>query len=156
LVLERLFKEIDARVGLNNTLIILTADHGSMPLVETLQAKGIDAQRAHPDVLLNAVRDALGRRFPGVDDLVIFSAPDFYLNEETLRSHKLNRQDVEQTAIAALMQTHLVEKVYTHADLTSTVPSSDPMLPLFRNAFYAPRSPHLSVLLKQYVYLNAN
>ena len=41
---------------LNNTLIVLTADHGSLPLVENLQAKGIDAQRALPDVVLNAVR----------------------------------------------------------------------------------------------------
>ena len=155
LVLERLFKEVDARVGLNNTLIVLTADHGSMPLVENLQAKGIDAQRAQPSVLLNAVREALGRRFPGVDNLVIFSAPDFYFNEETLRSHKLNQKDVEEAVIAALLQTRLVEKVYTHADLTSTVPSSDPLLPLFRNAFYAPRSPHLTVLLKQYVYLSS-
>ena len=74
---------------------------------------------------------------------MIFSAPDFYLNEETIRSQKLDRKDVEDTAIAALLQTRLVEKVYTHADLTSTAPSSDPFLSLFRNAFYEPQSaPH--------------
>jgi len=155
LILEKLFNEVDSRVGLNNTLIILTADHGSMPLVENLQAQGIDAQRAHPDVLRNAVRDALSRRFPGVENLAIFSAPDFYLNEETMRSQKLNRKDVEDTAIAALLQTRLVERVYTDADLTSTAPSSDPFLPLFRNAYYAPRSPQLTVMLKQYVYLSS-
>src|SRR5207244_3590795 len=80
LVLEKLFKEIDAKVGLTNTLIVLTADHGSLPLVETLQAKGVAAQRANPNVLLTAVKQALDQRFPGVQDLVVFASPDFYFN----------------------------------------------------------------------------
>jgi predicted AlkP superfamily pyrophosphatase or phosphodiesterase len=153
-VLERFFKEIDSRVGLNNTLVVLTADHGSLPLVENLQAKGLDARRANPGVLQTAVRQALEKRFPGAGDFTVFSSPDFYFNEEVLRRRNLNRKDVEQTAITALLQTGLVEKVYTHEDLSSTVQSSDPFLPLFRNAFFAPRSPHLNVLLKKYVYLS--
>ena len=155
LILGRLFKEIDMRVGLNNTIVVLTADHGSLPLVENLQAKGIDAQRANPNVLQSAVAHALAQRFPGGDKLAIFSPPDVYLNEDEMRQHGLNLKDVEQTAITALLRTRLVEKVYTHADLASLAASSDPFLPLFRNAFYAPRSPHLSVLLKKYLYLSS-
>jgi predicted AlkP superfamily pyrophosphatase or phosphodiesterase len=154
LLLDRFFKEIDSRVGLNNTLTVLTADHGSLPLIENLQAKGMDAQRADPNVLQKAVQDALGKRFPGIENLFVFSAPDFYLNEDTMRRQKLNRKEVEDTAITALMQTRLVQKVYTQDDLLSTAPSSDPYLALYRNTFFAPRSPQLSVLLKQYVYLS--
>jgi hypothetical protein len=33
--------------------------------------------------------------------------------------------------------------------------STDPYLRLFQNAFFQPRSPHLNVLVKKYVYLNA-
>jgi predicted AlkP superfamily pyrophosphatase or phosphodiesterase len=153
-VLERLFKEVDARTGLNNTNVVLTADHGSLPLVENLQAKGVDARRANPNVLLTAVRQAVERRFPGIDNLIIFSSPDFYLNEQTIRQRNLSRKDIEQTATAALLQTGLVEKVYTHDDLAGAASSDDPFLPLFRNAFFAPRSPHLNVLLKPYVYLS--
>jgi hypothetical protein len=155
LVLARLFKEVEAQAGLNNTLIVLTADHGVLPLVENLKAKGIDARRASPTVLQTAVKQALDQRFPGIDNLFVFSAPDFYLNEETMRRHNLDRKDVERTATAALLGTRLVENVYTHNDLTSTAASSDPFLPLFRNAFFAPRSPHLTVLLKKYVYLSS-
>jgi len=158
LVLEQLFKEVDARAGLDNTVVVLTADHGSMPLVENLQAKGVNAQRVNPSVLLDAVKQALERRFPGVDNLVIFSSPDFYLNDDTIRSRKLNRKDVEATAIAALMDTKIVEKVYTADELSPSVlaESSDPFLPFFRNAFYAPRSPHLNVLVKRFVYVNGS
>jgi predicted AlkP superfamily pyrophosphatase or phosphodiesterase len=155
LVLEKLFKEIDSRVGMANTLIVLTADHGSLPLVENLRAKGVDAQRVSPAVLQTAVKQALDQRFPGVENLFTFSAPDFYLNEEAMRRSNLNRKDVEDAAIAALIGTKVVEKVYTQADLTNTSTSNDPFLPLFRNAFFAPRSPHLNVLLKRYVYLSS-
>src|SRR5262245_1620402 len=145
LVLEKLFKEIDSRVGLNNTLVVLTADHGSLPLVENLQAKGFDAVRASPNVLSTAVNKALDQRFPGVANLFVYAAPDFYLNEETIRRNNLNRRDIEQTAIAALMGTRIVENVYTQDELASTSATTDPFLPLFRNAFFAPRSPHLTV-----------
>ena len=155
LVLERLFKEIDSKVGLNNTLVVLTADHGSLPLVENLKAKGIDAQRANPNVLLNAVKQALAQRFPGVDNFVLFEAPDFYFDEDAMRAHNIKRKDVEETAIPALLRTGLVEKVYTRDDLSGTASSLDPFLPLFRNAFYASRSPHLTVLLKKYLYLSS-
>jgi len=154
LVLQKLFKEIDTRVGLDNTVVVLSADHGALPLVENLQAKGIDAKRVTPDVLQSAVYEALARKFPGVENLAVFSLPDFYLNEDTMRRHQLNRKEVEDTAIAALLGTGVVERVYTHDDLMKTTPSADPFLPFFRNAFYAPRSPQLSVLLKRYVYVN--
>jgi hypothetical protein len=38
----------------------------------------------------------------------------------------------------------------------STAKPSDPFFTLFQNAFYQPRSPHLSVLLKRDVYLNSS
>ena len=50
----------------------------------------------------------------------------------------------------------MVDRVYTHADLRSTDRSTDPYLELFKNAFYQPRSPHLNVLLKPGIYVNAS
>src|SRR5262249_40401595 len=96
LVLEKLFKEIDSKVGLNNTIVVLSADHGSLPLVENLLAKGIDARRANPSVLTDAVKQALDQRFPGIENPVIYSAPDFYFNEEVLRRNKLSLKQVEE------------------------------------------------------------
>jgi hypothetical protein len=155
LVLDRLFKEVDATAGLANTLVVLTADHGSTPLVETLRARGLDARRVAPATLGIAVQQAFDARFPGAGTLVeYYSAPDFYLNADVLRRAHLNRQDVEKTAIAALMATGLVARVYTHDDLRSTASSADPFLRLFQNAFYEPRSPQLTVLLKPYIYLS--
>jgi hypothetical protein len=152
-ILDKLLKEIDARIGLKNTIVVLTADHGALPLVENLQAKGIEARRAKPSVLEDAVRQAFQKHFPGVPDLITRIDSDFYLHEDVIRQRNLDRRNVERAAIEALMATGLVEKVYTHSDLLSNAASADPYLPLFRNAFFQPRSPHLTVLIKKNTYV---
>src|SRR5207237_7473247 len=39
-ILDQLFQYIDRNIGLANTLVVATADHGATPLVEALNAKG--------------------------------------------------------------------------------------------------------------------
>jgi hypothetical protein len=153
-VLEKLFQAIDKTVGLANTVVVLSADHGALPLVENLRLQGIEARRAAPAILRDAVQDAFSRRFPGVKGLIAYFATDIYLDEEVIQLSGLDRAAVERIAIDALMSTGLVEKVYTHADLMAAT-SADPQLRLFQNAFYEPRSPHLNVLVKKYVYLSS-
>ncbi len=155
LILEKLFQAVEARAGAGNVLVVLSADHGGMPLVEWLQKKGIDAKRGTADQLDRAVRTALQKRYPNAPDLVAdYDKPDFTLNLESLRRHGLSRSEVEQTAIQALLGTGMVAAVYTHADLLSDKPSADPYIGLHRNSFFQPRSPHLMVRQKEYVYLD--
>ena len=54
-LLGKLFAQIDATVGLANTLVVLSADHGALPLVENLQKQGVNARRASPAILRDAV-----------------------------------------------------------------------------------------------------
>jgi predicted AlkP superfamily pyrophosphatase or phosphodiesterase len=153
--LGRLFKAIDSKVGLARTVVVLTSDHGVLPLVENLQSKGMEARRTTPAVLRRAVDEALAARFRGVRNLIqYFSAPDLYLNESTMRRHGLARKDVEEAAVKGLLATGLVAKVYTHDDLKQPGPSSDVYLHLFQNSFYEPRSPHLNILVKPWVYVS--
>ncbi|MEO5740969.1 MAG: alkaline phosphatase family protein, partial [Vicinamibacterales bacterium] len=154
-VLGRLFAQVDSSVGLDNTIVVLSADHGSRPLVEISQMQGQEARRVAPKQLENALVAALDKRFPGVTDLISHFATDVYLNEDSVRRNKLDWKAVEATAVEALLSTGFVERVYTQDDFRSTARSSDPYLELFRNAFFEPRSPHLNVLLKPGIYVNA-
>jgi predicted AlkP superfamily pyrophosphatase or phosphodiesterase len=155
-VLGRLFTQVDASVGLDNTVVVLSADHGSRSLVEILQMRGLSARRVAPKDIETAVVSALAKRFPGVPNLVSYFATDVYLNEDAVRRHNLSWKEVEKTAIDALLSTGVVERVYTHEDLRSTAGNgADPYIELFRSAFYEPRSPHLNVLLKPGIYVNA-
>ena len=71
-----------------------------------------------------------------------------------MRKAGLTREEVERVSIGALMTTGIVEEVYTHADML--LRPSGPYIELFRNSFFAPRSPHLMVLLKRYTYVSTN
>lgn len=155
-LLGRLFDHIDATVGLPNTLIVLSSDHGSRPLVEIEQSRGIAARRVPPMEIQQALNAALAARFPGVPDLISHFAIDVYLNEDAVRREKLDWKQVESTAVNALMSTGMVERVYTRDDLQNGSAATDPYFDLFRNAFFAPRSPHLAVLLKRDIYVNAS
>jgi predicted AlkP superfamily pyrophosphatase or phosphodiesterase len=155
LTLKKLFEEVDARVGLDKTLVVLSADHGSLPLVEVLRSKGIDARRASPHELEIAVKQALESRYPAVSGLIAsYEAPNFYLDLEVIRKNSLNRAEVEGTITRALMSTGLIETVYTHSQLLEATATDKPYFQLFLNSFYQPRSPHVIACPKEYLYLD--
>ncbi|HVR72434.1 MAG TPA: alkaline phosphatase family protein [Vicinamibacteria bacterium] len=154
--LQQLFDELDRRVGLSRVLVALSADHGVLPLVEVLQARGVAARRAGPDELRKPVEAALQARFPGATGLVAtWDGPNVYLDLDALGRQRRHRAEVEKAVIDGLMESGLVDRVYTHADLLGEPPADDPEFPLFRNAFFQPRSAHLVTRLKPYVYVSS-
>lgn len=155
--LGRLFDEVDRRVGKGHTLVVLTADHGSMPLVEVLSGRGIQARRATTGDLHAPVLTALARRFPKVEGLVAaVDPPDYWLDAETIGRSGLKRRDVEATIRESLVRTGLVDAVYTRAELAGEPPGNDPFFELHERAFYAPRSADLVGRLKKHVYLGGS
>jgi predicted AlkP superfamily pyrophosphatase or phosphodiesterase len=155
LTLQKLFQAVDDRVGLSETVVVLSADHGSMPLVEVLQAKGIRAKREKPEALVTPLKEALQSRFPGIDGLVAnFDFPSFYLDESIIAKNRLDRHEIETTISKALISTGLVEAVYTQDQFLKSDPPQDKYFQLFRNSFFQPRSPHVIVLLKKYIYMD--
>ena len=156
LTLGRLLAEVDRRVGLDRVIIGLSADHGSMPLVEQLVARGVAARRVRTAEIQDPVTRALEARFGAQNGIVArYSAPDFYFRPRSDARRGWARRDVEAVAEKALLDTGLVEKVYTHERLLGNPPQGDPYFALMRRSFYAePRSPHLTVLLKDWTYMS--
>jgi predicted AlkP superfamily pyrophosphatase or phosphodiesterase len=155
-VLGRLFAQVDSSVGLGDTVVVLSADHGSRPLVEIMQAQGVNARRVTPKEIQDVLVAAFAKRYPGVSGLISHFATDVYLNEDVVRRNNLDWKKVEATAVEAMLSTGFFERIYTHDDLKSTARnSSDPYLELFKSAFYEPRSPHLNVLPKSNIYVGA-
>ena len=151
--LARLLAEIDRRIGPGRTLVALSADHGSLPLVETLRASGqADARRVAPKVIDDAIASALAKRFPdGASLVAAYDTPNVYLDLARIAARGLRRADVESVVAAALLGTGVVKAVYTHDQLAA--PAAEPFQRLFRNSFYPPRSPHVMALLSERIYL---
>jgi predicted AlkP superfamily pyrophosphatase or phosphodiesterase len=153
--LGRLLEEVDRRVGLDRVIVGLSADHGAAPLVENLQARGVAARRVRTAEILGPVTRALEARFGAQNGLVArYMAPDFYLDLGAIARKGLARRDVEAVIEEAVLETGHVEKVYTHERLMGDPPADDPYFAPMRRSFFATRSPHVIVLLKQWYYLS--
>jgi hypothetical protein len=154
-VMGRLLDAAEARAGKGGLLACLSSDHASMPLVETLKARGVDARRGNPAQIRDAVTKALAARFPHAGNLIaVYDPPNVYLDLERIAQQHLRRSDVEKVVEQAFLSTGLAERVYTADRLLGDPPADDPDFMLFRNSFYEPRSPHVILRLKRYVYLD--
>jgi predicted AlkP superfamily pyrophosphatase or phosphodiesterase len=152
--LGRLLEAADRATG-GRTLVVLSADHGVMPLVEVARQKGIEARRAPPAVIEDAARKALEARFPGAAGLVSrFDPPHFYLDLDALDRQGLRRREVEAVIVDAALSTGIVKRAYTAEDLLGQAPPDDALFPLVAASFFEPRSPHVVVQLEPFVYLS--
>ena len=156
LLLGYLFEEIESRVGMDETLVVLTADHGVMPLAETAATEGTDSRRTNRVVFAEAIDAAFAGHFEDPSGFVAqmrSTGDGIYLDLALIVERGIERSEVEEIIIDALMGTGLVAAVYTQADLVSEAPSLDPYIEFYRNSFFSSRSPHLSIRLNPYVFM---
>jgi hypothetical protein len=119
------FSYLDQRVGLDNVLVVLTADHGFTNTPEFSQARHIDALRIDPDKLLAGLETDLAQTY-GIHNLIRKSQlPDIYLDYGTIEHHGLSRADVEDHAARYLLAQTGIAHVFTrtqfeHGGATAT------------------------------------
>ena len=116
--LAELFKFVDERVGLGDTVIVLSADHGAAEVPGYLNEFGIDAGYFKPDTLdpktldKQPTIDAVKRKF-GINKELIqtFFPPYVYLNHDVLRELGLNQAEVER---AVAVELEKLEGIWWH------------------------------------------
>ncbi|MBI3940847.1 MAG: alkaline phosphatase family protein [Acidobacteria bacterium] len=132
------FEFLDERVGLKNIAIVLTSDHGVLPLPETLAAQGVKASRLEKSdlVFFQGLNSYLDGKFGSRENwLVFFSDFNLYLNYPALLRHKLPRPDAEAAVKEYLRQSTKVAAVYSRSDMELALKRQDEGLELFRNNF---------------------
>ena len=75
------FREIDKQVGLNNTFIVLTADHGVMPMAEEYVKKGQPGGRINFNEFFSQLSAALRNEYGGAYEIASRSDQGVYLRE---------------------------------------------------------------------------
>ena len=103
-VLADLFVFIDEQVGLANTLIVLSSDHGGSEAPGFLNSLGIPAGYVDPDNWdKEAAIKALKKKF-GVGQKLIqqYAHPYIYLNHDVLNARKLDPIEVERAVALEL------------------------------------------------------
>jgi predicted AlkP superfamily pyrophosphatase or phosphodiesterase len=97
-----LFAFIDDEVGLDHTLIVLSADHGAAELPEYMSEQGYSAGRLTSDVILAAVDRISQSQFGSSDYVRFYYRPYLYLNKEEIEAAGLDPAQVRESFAEAL------------------------------------------------------
>jgi predicted AlkP superfamily pyrophosphatase or phosphodiesterase len=116
-VLAELFDFLDKKVGLDNVVITLSADHGFMNIPEFSTSRNLDAGRIDPEHMINAVNEAISAKFGEGKYVTTWWNPTLYVDYDLIAKKKLDKVAVED-AIQEFLRTYPgVEAVYTRTQM---------------------------------------
>ena len=116
-IFAELFDYLDGRIGLQNVLITLSADHGFMNVPEYSQSRRLDAGRIDPDKMIAATNAALSAKFGEGKYITAWWNPTLYVDYKLIEDQKLNKVEVENAAQAFLREYPGVEAVFTRTQM---------------------------------------
>ncbi len=154
--LGKLFQFLDARVGLQNILVVMTADHGVSPVPEVNQARKMPGGRMPPRIVRDTVQAALTKKYGAGDWISSPAEHSLYLNLALIREKKLDRAEVNQTAAEAAMAIPHVGRVYTREQLMKGAVLEDQISRCVMNGFYERRGADVYLLLEPYWMFSAH
>ena len=155
-VLGTLFQFLDAKVGMENVLVVLTADHGVSPVPEVNQARKMPGGRMPPRIVRDTVQAVLVKKYGEGNWISSPSEHSLYLNLELIREKKLDRAEVNQAAAEAAMGISHVARVYTREQLMKGAVLEDQISRRMMNGFYERRGADVYLLLEPYWMFSAH
>lgn len=149
-VIGKLFQYLDGRVGMQNVVVLLTADHGVSPVPEVNQARRMPGGRMAAAIIKDTVQAALAKKYGEGNWVVSPGEYAIYLNLDLIREKNLDRSAVNQTAAEAALTIPHVVRAYTREQLMHGAVQDDLVGHRMMNAFNVRRSADLFVLLEPY------
>jgi len=155
--LADLFAYVDQKVGLANTLIVLSADHGQPEVPGHLHEHGI--QKAHyfdtKGLDKTPAIAALKKQFGIGEELIeAYFHPYLYLNHDLIRAKGLNRAEVERAVAAELLKFDGVAYAVSSTALrTDSLPDTLLTRSVLRN-FHTKRSGDIYLIFEPNVFIN--
>jgi len=149
-LLGQLFDVVDRQVGLDNVLVVLTADHGVAPLPEVNAARRMPGGRTPAGIFNKTAQDALAQRYGDGKWVIGGSEHSLYLNQALIAERKLDPAEVDRTAAQAIAAVPHVFRVYTREQLMTGQVNPDVIGRRVLNGFYPRRSGDLEILLEPY------
>jgi arylsulfatase A-like enzyme len=147
-------KLLDAAVkqagGLENLLVVVTADHGVSPVPEVNAERKMPGGRIDKKEYLGTIQAALAKKFGEGKWLVGTQESGFYFNKELIAQKKVKPTAVEDEAASAAMTLPYVARTYTRTQLLRHEAAQSLIDEYVARAFYPQRGPDVIVIMKPY------
>jgi len=148
-LLEGFFRDLDATIGKDRYVAVLTADHGFMAAPEYSQSQGRDAGRVNGGQLIARLNAGLSERFGAGKWALTMSAQALVLNRPLMAERKLELSAVAEETRRLLLAEQGVATAYTRAEIEGGS-RSGPFLDQIRKTWDPTRSGDVAVVLKPY------
>ncbi len=157
--IARLLDEVDARVGLQHTLVAFSADHGVAPIAAHAAALGLQGQRLNRDDVLKAIRAAISARYgrdgnadKTADYVQTFMNGQVYFNAAALARDHIARAEIERVVADAMMQLPYVARCFTRTQFEQgAISPSDAVARRILHGFNSQRSGDVLLLYRPFV-----
>jgi predicted AlkP superfamily pyrophosphatase or phosphodiesterase len=150
LVLADLFRYVDQKVGLANTLIVLTSDHGVAPIVEHAADMGLGGGRVDLTKITKAVDAALDDRFGQENWILDTVNGNIYFDYEAIARRHAERSEVELVGKEAVLKIEGIADCFTRSQLLSGQFRPGMISTRVNNGFNAQRNGDLVYVLKPF------
>jgi len=152
-MLANFFGYLDKRIGMDNVVVVLTADHGFTNVAEFAQERHFDAERIDGNKMMKALDAHLTDKFKAGKLVAAWSLPNIHFDAAAIDKAGLKFADVEQAAAAYLLAQPGMQDVYTRTQLEAGAVADTRMSLLMRRAWNRKASGDLMMVLKPHSYL---
>ncbi|HEY8358319.1 MAG TPA: alkaline phosphatase family protein [Ramlibacter sp.] len=147
-MLEAFFRDLDASVGRDNYIAVLSADHGFMPAPEWLRAQGQDAGRVSTTALLAKINGELEKRFGAAKLAPFISASALVLDRKLLAERSLDFDTVATAAQGLLLAEPGIGAAFTRRELAGGSRAGAPFFEAMRRSWHPEVSGDVQYVLR--------
>jgi predicted AlkP superfamily pyrophosphatase or phosphodiesterase len=154
--LADLFSFIDKKVGLENTVIVLSADHGGPEAPGYLQEKQLQGQYVTPKAWDEAAPIAKVKKSLGIKEQLIsgYHHPYIYLDHAVVAKHKLDLARVQNQIATALLSVKDVYQTVASNRIENGQLSETKLHRAIVNNYYPSRSGDVYIVFKPQDFIN--
>lgn len=155
---------VNAKVGLQNTVVVFTADHGVAPIPEHASALGLTGGRIGNTDIMNAARNAVrarfGRKGEEKDSTADYISEPFYnanifFNTVALKRDGINREEMERVVAEAVLTVPGINRAFTRTQLaTGSISASDIIARRVLHGFHPRRSGDVILVQEPFKYFS--
>jgi predicted AlkP superfamily pyrophosphatase or phosphodiesterase len=153
---------VNSRIGLQNTLVVFTADHGVAPVPEHATALKLPGGRIGNAQLLETVKAAIRQRYGRKDEskdstadyILSLSNANIFFNLAALRRDRISIEEIETVAGDAALQVPGIARYFTRTQLQrAAIPPADPIARRVLHGFNSRRSGDVILVTEPFKYL---
>ncbi len=151
-VLADLFGYLDKKIGMNNVIVVLTADHGVAPVPDQVQKLGYGG-RIDPKQISDSITSALNQRFGEEKWIISLVNGNVYLDETAIERRKLDVAEVEFVASQAVTKLSGIAEAFTRSQILLGKMPDTQIARYVANGFHPQRNGNLVIVTEPFYFI---